>query len=153
MAEHDPGRIGHNGARQIHGRVIVHRWMLAISVIFLAGCASLSAEYRMSQLDDLTRAYGRAMQWSEFATAYSAMKNTTATPPPDPSLNKDIKVTSYEPQSMRAVEDGKVILRVVRIGYVHLVDMAEHSLTTNEEWAYSDSEKRWYLRTGFPVFK
>lgn len=131
----------------------MRRWMLAISIMVLAGCTSLGAEYRMSQFDDLTRAYGRAIQWSEFVAAYSVLKNTAGTPPPDASVYKDIKVTSYEPMSMRVAEDGKTIRRAVRIGYVHLVNMAERSLTADEEWAYSDTEKRWYLRSGFPAFK
>jgi hypothetical protein len=131
----------------------VRRWMLAISIVVLAGCASLSAQYRMSQFDDMTRAYERAIQWSEFATAYSAMERTATSPPFDTSVYQDIKVTSYDALSMRAADEGKTIRRTVRIGYVHLVNMAELSVTTEEEWVYSDAAKRWYLRSGFPVFK
>lgn len=133
----------------------MRRWIPVIAIIFLSGCASIRAEQRMSEFDDLTRAYGSAMQWSEFVAAYSAMQKTATTPPLDASLYKDIKVTSYEPQRLRAAEDAKAktIRRTVHIGYVHLVDMVEHSLTTDEEWVYSDTDERWYLRSGFPVFK
>lgn len=131
----------------------MRRWMLAISVTLLSGCSSLGAEYRMSQLDDLTWAYTRAVEWSDFVTAHSATKNAPGASPLDSSAYKDIKVTSYDLISTRSTDDGKSIQRIVRINYVRLSDMAERNLNVEEEWIYSDAEKRWYLRSGFPVFK
>jgi hypothetical protein len=138
---------------QILGRISVRRWMLAISIIMLAGCTSLGTEYRMSQLDDLTWAYTRAMEWSDFATAHSATKIAAGAATLDASAYKDIKVTSYELISTRVRDKGKSILRSVRISYVRLSDMAERNLKLEEEWTYSDADKRWYLHSGFPVFK
>lgn len=133
----------------------MRRWILFIAIVFLSGCASIRAEQRMSKFDDLTRAYGNAIQWSEFGSAHTAMQKTATTQPFDALLYKDIKVTSYEPQGLRAADDAKTmsIRRTVRIGYVHLGNMVEHSLTTDEEWVYSETDERWYLRSGFPVFK
>jgi len=131
----------------------VFRWMLAISFIFLAGCTSLGADYRRSQLDDLTWAYTRAVEWSDFGTAHSATKTDPGASAFDPSAYKDIKVTSYDLMGARSLDNGKSVQRSVRISYVRLSDMAERKLNVEEEWVYSDAEKRWYLRSGFPVFK
>jgi hypothetical protein len=138
---------------QILWRISVRRWMLAISIVVLAGCTSLGTEYRMSRLDDLTWAYSRAMEWSDFATAHSATKTVAGTATLDATAYKDIKVTSYDVLSTRAVDNGKSIQRNVRISYVRLSDMAERNLRLEEEWTYSEADKRWYLRSGFPVFK
>jgi len=127
--------------------------MLALAVTVLAGCTSLGAEYRMNQLDDLTWAYTRAVEWSDFATAHAATITTAGASTLDTSAYKDIKVTSYDLISARSMDNGKSIQRIVRISYVHLSDMAERSLDLEEDWTYSDADKRWYLRSGFPVFK
>jgi uncharacterized lipoprotein YmbA len=133
--------------------VIVRRWILAISTIMLAGCASLGAEYRMSRLDNVTWAYTRAIEWSDFASAHAATRPVADAAPLDASAYKDIKVTSYDLIGTRSGDNGKSIQRSVRIGYVRLSDMAERSLKLEENWTYSDAEKRWYLSSGFPVFK
>lgn len=107
----------------------------------------------MEQLDNLTRRYAKALEWSDFAVAYTATKAAQEAPLPDAAALKDIKITSYEPAASLVEQNGKTVKRVARFRYVHTSRMAEHSLTTNEEWKYSDEAGRWFLQSGFPQFK
>ena len=129
-----------------------HRFLL-LGMVLLAGCATLESKSRMEQLDNLTRRYAKALEWSDFAVAYTATKAAQEAPLPDATALKDIKITAYEPVAPLVEKDGKTIKRVARIRYVHTSRMAERSLTTEEEWKYSDEAGRWFLYSGFPQFK
>lgn len=129
-----------------------HRFLL-LGLVVLAGCATLESKSRMEKLDSLTRRYAKAIEWSDFAVAYTATKAALVEPLPNAAALKDIKITAYEPAAPLVEQDGKTIKRVVRIRYVHISRMSERSLTTNEEWQYSDEAKRWFLLSGFPQFK
>ena len=131
----------------------MRRWFLLLGMVVLAGCAALESKSRMEQLDSLTRAYARALTWSDFAVAYTATQAAQETPLPDAAALKDIKITSYEPAAPLVEQDGKTIKRIARIRYVHTSRMAERSLTMEEEWRYSDETSRWFLYSGFPEFK
>jgi hypothetical protein len=129
-----------------------HRFLL-LGTIVLAGCAGMVTKSRMEQLDNLMRGYARALAWSDFEVAYTATKAAQQAPLPGAAALKDIKITSYEPAAPLVEQDGKIVKRVARIRYVHTSRMAEHGLTTNEEWQYSDEAGRWFLLSGFPQFK
>ena len=133
--------------------IAMRHWLLLFSMVALAGCAALESKSRMEQLDNLMRGYAKALAWSDFAVAYTATKAAQQAPLPDAAALKDIKITSYEPAAALVERDGKSIKRVARIRYVHTSRMAERSLTTDEEWRYSDEAGRWFLQSGFPQFK
>lgn len=128
-------------------------WLLVLAATVLTGCASFAAQHRMSKLDTLTRAYERAIEWSDFEAALAATTRSEGTSRPETSSFKYIKVTSYAPVSSRAADDGRSFKRVVRISYVHTSSMIERSVTTEEEWEYSDQSEQWFLRSGFPQFR
>ncbi len=127
--------------------------LLLLLTLLLTGCAYFGAQSRLQQFDDLTRAYAKAMMWSNFEMAYSATPTTVKVPPADAALFQHIKVTSYEPASQQVAPDSMTVKRVVQIRYVHTSRMVEHSLTVEEAWVYSEEEKRWVLQSGFPQFR
>jgi hypothetical protein len=127
--------------------------LLFIGVVALAGCVALGPKSRLEQFDNLARGYAKALAWSDFAVAYSATKAAQVQPLPDAAVLKEIKITSYEPVSPLVEQDGNIIKRTARIRYVHTSRMAERSLTMEEEWKYSDEARRWFLYSGFPLFK
>jgi len=131
----------------------MRHWFLLLGLVVLVGCAALGSKSRMEQLDNLTRGYAKALAWSDFEVAYTATRAAQAAPLPDAAALKDIKITAYEPAAPLVEQDGKTIKRVARIRYVHTSRMAEHSLTIEEEWKYSDEAGRWFLQSGFPQFK
>ena len=93
------------------------------------------------------------MAWSNFEMAYSATQSAVKAPPADATAFQNIKITSYDLASQKAAPDSMTVKRVVQIRYVHTSRMVEHSLTVEEEWTYSDADKRWVLQSGFPLFK
>jgi len=131
----------------------MRHWFLLLGLVVLVGCAALGSKSRMEQLDNLMRGYAKALAWSDFEVAYTATRAAQAAPLPDAAALKDIKITAYEPAAPLVEQDGKTIKRVARIRYVHTSRMAEHSLTIEEEWKYSDEAGRWFLQSGFPQFK
>jgi len=134
-------------------RIAMRRRLLLLGMVVLAGCAALESKSRMEQLDNLTRGYAKALAWSDFEVAYTATKAAQQAPLPDAAALKDIKITSYEPAAPLVEQDGKTVKRVARIRYVHTSRMTERSLTTEEEWKYSDEAERWFLQSGFPQFR
>jgi len=134
-------------------RIAMRRRLLLLGMVVLAGCAALESKSRMEQLDSLTRGYAKALAWSDFEVAYTATKAAQQAPLPDAAALKDIKITSYEPAAPLVEQDGKTVKRVARIRYVHTSRMTERSLTTEEEWKYSDEAERWFLQSGFPQFR
>jgi len=129
-----------------------HR-LLLLGLLVFSGCAALESKSRMEQLDTLTRRYGKALAWSDFGLAFTATKASQEISLPEAAFLKDIKITAYEPTDSLVEQDGKVIRRTVRIRFVHTSRMAEHSMTTDEVWKYSDEDGRWYLQSGFPKFR
>jgi len=127
--------------------------LLSLGMVVLAGCSTLESKSRLEQFDRYTRGYARALTWSNFDVAYSATEAAQETPLPDAAVLKDIKITAYEPAAPLMQQDGKTVKRVARIRYVYTSRMTEHSLTTIEEWKYSDEAGRWFLQSGFPQFK
>jgi len=134
-------------------RIAMRHWLLLLGVFALAGCAALESKSRREDLDNLTRGYAKALEWSKFDVAYTATKAAQEAPLPDATALKDIKITSYEPAAPLVEQGGKSVKRVARIRYVHTSRMVERSLTMEEEWKYSDEAKRWFLHSGFPQFK
>jgi hypothetical protein len=134
-------------------RIAMRHRILLLGMVVLAGCAAMESRSRMEQLDSLLRGYAKALTWSDFEVAYTATQAAQVAPLPDAALLKDIKITAYEPATPLVEKEGKTIRRVARIRYVHTSRMAERSLTTNEEWKYSDEAGRWFLSSGFPQFK
>ena len=131
----------------------MRHWFLPLALVVLAGCAGMESKSRLEQLDSLLRGYAKALAWSNFEVAYTATREALQAPLPDAGTYKDIKITSYEPAVPLVEQEGKSIKRVVLIRYVHTARMVERSLTTDEEWVYSDEDKRWFLRSGFPQFR
>ena len=107
----------------------------------------------MQQFDDFARAYAKAVTWSNFEMAYSATQSAGKAPQAGAAAFQNIKVTSYDLASQKVAPDSMTVKRVVQIRYVHTSRMVEHSLTVEEEWTYSDEEKRWVLQSGFPQFR
>lgn len=128
-------------------------WVVLVVVAGLVGCVSLEESARQEAYDRTTRAYARVMQWSDFA----GIAMFLPTPPDGSAFNpepyREFKITGYQPAGPQVSADGRTVRRSAVISYVRISRMSEHSIQVQEEWKYSDSQKRWYLQGGLPVFK
>ena len=84
-------------------------WVPLLGVMLLAGCAGMESKSRMEKLDTLMRGYMKALEWSDFESAYTATKAAQEKPLSDAAALKDIKVTSYEPAAPLVEQEGKSI--------------------------------------------
>ncbi len=127
--------------------------MRSISLLFLAaivaGCAT---SMRLEKFDTTTRAYERALRWSDFQTAFALAGNADA-PLPDFRRLQDVRVTSYDVVGAPQVNgDASQVVQMVEIRYANLGNMSERRLTDRQTWVYSPSDERWKLRSAFPAF-
>jgi len=112
----------------------------------------MATDSRLVKFEDLGRRYDKALSWSEFELAYRLVS-----PPAAPKLDfqpyQAFKITNYETIHHSAYDEGKRVRRLVKIQYVLLSRMSEHTITVEEQWAYSDRDERWFLLSGFPNFR
>src|SRR5512139_2523824 len=90
----------------------------------LTGCASIESDRRQNYFDLVTRAYERALDWSDYESAYSATKQAEGAPKVDLEALKAFKITSYRAAVVRVSEDGGRVIRRANISYVRLARMS-----------------------------
>ncbi len=126
---------------------------LLVVLATLTGCASIESDRRQNYFDIVTRAYERALGWSEYESAYSVVKEAQGAPKADLEALRAFKVTSYRAVTVRMSKDGGTVTRRANISYVRLARMSEHSINVQEEWQYTEDGKLWQLVSGFPEFR
>jgi len=129
-----------------------HGFLIAVFAL-LAGCAYWSGQERQTLFDNTSRAYARAMEWSNFEGLVPFVRIPEGGTPFDPGAYKDFKITSYKPKGGTGSTEGATVQRAVQISYIWLPRMSEHRITVQEVWEYSESDKRWFLKSGLPQFR
>lgn len=128
-------------------------WIVAMLLAALAGCATWEADARKLDYDKVTRAYAKTLEWSQYENLPSFVQVQEGETTPNPAAYQDFKVTSYQPGRADGTPDGMMVRRSAKISYVLLSRMSERTITVQEEWVYSEERKRWYLKSGVPVFR
>jgi uncharacterized membrane protein len=130
------------------------KYVLAVCLIILAGCASLEKKRQQVLFEELSREYENALLFGDYPVAINFLRplNTTDMNVQFGSLKK-IKITSYEPRELRVSEDRTVVTQTVDITYYHLDYMIETSIVDSQLWKYSYEDKTWYLQSGLPDFQ
>jgi len=126
---------------------------LLAALAIVTGCASIEQDSRQNYFNIVTRAYERAIEWSDYESAYSAVKEAEGASKLDLQALKAFKITSYKAAVVRVSEEGAVVTRQANISYLRLARMSEHSIVVQEEWRYTKEGKRWQLVSGFPVLR
>jgi len=118
----------------------------------LAGCATIEEDARKNDFEKITRAYAKTLEWSQYENLPSFVQVQEGETPPDPAAYQAFKVTGYQPGRGDGAADGMSVRRTAKISYIVLSRMSERSVVVHEEWVYSEPRKRWFLKTGLPVF-
>lgn len=126
-----------------------HGLLIAVYAL-LAGCAYWSSQERQTSFDNVSRAYARAMEWSNFEGLAVFVRVPEGGAPFNPGVFKDFKITSYKPKAGVGSTEGAIVQRLVQISYVRLPRMSERNITVQEVWEYSEKDKRWFLTHGLP---
>jgi len=145
---------GHNeGSRQKEIWMRQGSLIASLLVVLLAGCAYWGNQERQSSFDKTSRAYEKAMEWSNYDALHGLVRMPEGSKPFDPSVYKNFKVTAYKARGGAGSIESGIVTRTAHISYVWLPRMSERSLTVQEVWEYSEKEKRWYLKNGLPEFR
>ncbi|MDH4134169.1 MAG: hypothetical protein OEV31_05220, partial [Gammaproteobacteria bacterium] len=107
--------------------------MVLAVLLALTGCASIEKDNRMNLFGIVSRAYERALDWSDYESAYAVTKEVEGAPKVDLEALKAFKITSYKAAVVRVSEDGSNVTRRANISYVWLSRMSERSLSVQEE--------------------
>jgi hypothetical protein len=128
--------------------------VVVMAIGLMAGCSALKIGDRMQDFEDTSRAYGRAIAWSEYDVAAAFLKagdqNQTTS---DIDYLNQFKVTDYEPRLGSVLEKDVRIRQVVKISYFRKDDLIVRTISDDQLWEYDADKSSWVLTTGFPKFK
>lgn len=125
--------------------------MAVILVIALAGCVTTLTDLsKKESFDDITRAYGGSMRWSDFDSAILFVRQPGAV---GLDVLKNIKMTTYEVKHHLVIQEGFRIRQIASIAYFKKSDMLLRTISVEEVWEYTEEDGQWYLVKGFPDFK
>jgi len=128
--------------------------VVVLTIGLIAGCSTLKIGDRMQDFEETSKAYGRAIAWSEFDVAAAFLKSVDQTRTPvDIEYLNQFKVTDYEPRLGKVIEKDVRIRQVVKISYFKKDNLVVRSVSDDQLWEYDEDKSSWVLTTGFPKFK
>ncbi|MGD8991640.1 MAG: hypothetical protein PVI00_09335 [Desulfobacterales bacterium] len=124
-----------------------------LSVLLILGCASMKSGEKMSQFDETSRAYLRAMRWGEYEAAF-AFKKLTARETEMPNFEnyRTVKVTNYKVKQTIISEDQSKIIQIVDFQYYRMKDVTVKTLIDRQKWEYDPKLEKWFLQSKLPAF-
>ncbi len=127
-------------------------WIIGLMTALLAACATVEEKSREARFNDIARLYAKTIEWSEFGSLPAFARFSAEHPPPDPKRFQHIRITDYQPGPGVTLGDNRTVVRRVQIHYVESSRMSAHALTVEEVWVYSEEDRSWFLRSGWPSF-
>ena len=125
----------------------------AVFVLLIMGCASMKTGEKMSQFDETSRAYLRAIRWGEFEAAYAFQKQTARDEEmPNFEEYRAVKVTNYKVKQTIISEDKSKIIQVVDFQYYRLNDVIVKNFIDRQKWEYDPEQEKWFILSHLPDF-
>ncbi len=132
------------------GKFVVNSVVLMLLII---GCASMETAEKMSQFDETSRAYLRAIRWGEFEAAYAFKKLTDRDNViPDFEDYRSVKVTNYKVKQTIISEDQSKIIQIVDFQYYRMSDVTVKTIIDRQKWEYDEEQGKWFLQSDLPAF-
>jgi hypothetical protein len=121
---------------------------LGLAALLLSGCASYNSHLQAQSFAESARAYGLAIQWSDYESAVNFLEH----PPPSEDLGrlKTFKVTAYEIRKVKFLDNMSRADQTVAIRYYKIDELIERSVVDQQTWVYHPEAKNWYLQSGLP---
>ena len=124
-----------------------------VYVMLVLGCASMQTGEKMSQFDETSRAYLRAIRWGEYEAAFSFKKLTARDEElPDFENYRTVKVTDYKVKQTIIAEDQSRIIQIVDFQYYRMKDVTVKNLIDRQKWEYDKEQEKWFLQSDLPAF-
>ena len=124
-----------------------------LTLVTSVGCANIEAKGKTAQLQDRTRAYRKAVRWSEFEIASTYVRRRDQSEYHyDSDFLDGIRVTSIEitERDVR-LEDDEAIVKL-EISYYHEDGGVVKEIVDAQTWWYDVDAEQWYLDGTFPDF-
>lgn len=128
-------------------------------MLLFVGCATYAEMRQMDKFEDTSKAYKRAIVWSDFdaASTYIDDKDIKSEDGKNEVLDLDklkaFKVASYDLRKAIPSSDKTKVVQIVEITYFRLHTLVLKSLSDRQVWEWSEEDGRWYLKSGLPQFK
>jgi hypothetical protein len=128
--------------------------ILVISLLLIAGCATLERQEQLKLLDSRTDSYEAALRWGYYKLAYGFRNPQDPQEiKPDFEHLKNFKIAFYEITERTVSEDKQHAWQSVEIKYYLINQYIEKTTTDNQEWKYDPDMKQWFLQTDLPEFR
>lgn len=130
------------------------KYLLLLTALILAGCASMDDKHRFNSLTATVENYRSAIRWGLYDVADS-LRGAESSEERAAGIEdfKKIKVTGYKTIFMKLSDDKKEAKQTVEITFYHMDHMIEKKIIDQQVWKYDTEKKSWYLQTGLPEFK
>jgi hypothetical protein len=135
----------------------MHSMFRALALLLMLGLAGVAVAVagsrgQQSKLDDLQTAYGAAIRWSEFDSAWEAVDPAYRQAHPLTDLEREryrqVQVSSYKIGRVGML-DGDVV-RDIELGVINRNTQAERIVRYRERWRWDAQAKTWWLLDGLP---
>ena len=124
-----------------------------VAVMMVLGCASMQTGEKMSQFDETSRAYLRAIRWGEYEAAFAFKKLAARNEElPDFENYRTVKVTDYKVKQTIIAEDQSRIIQIVDFQYYRMKDVTVKNLIDRQKWEYDKEQEKWFLQSDLPAF-
>ena len=124
-----------------------------VCILLILGCASMQTGEKMSQFDETSRAYLRAIRWGEFEAAFAFKKLSDREEElPDFENYRTVKVTNYKVKQTIISEDQSKIIQIVDFQYYRTKDVTVKNLIDRQKWEYDKEQEKWFLQSDLPAF-
>ncbi len=124
-----------------------------VCILLILGCASMETGEKMSQFDETSRSYLRAIRWGEFEAAFAFKKLSAREEElPDFENYRTVKVTNYKVKQTIISEDQSKIIQIVDFQYYRTKDVTVKNLIDRQKWEYDKEQEKWFLQSNLPAF-
>ena len=124
-----------------------------VIILLMLGCASMETGEKLSQFDETSRAYLRAIRWGEFEAAFAFKKLSDREEVlPDFADYRNVKVTNYRVKQTIISEDKTKIIQMVDFQYYRMKDVTVKTLVDRQKWEYDAEKEKWFLQSDLPAF-
>jgi len=122
------------------------------ATLLAAGCGTIQNDKRSQGLEAATNAYGRAIRWGYYETAYGYVHPDRR--PPVPKAIENVQVTSYEVVQPPVLQDDNAkAQQVAQIEYVLRDEQVVRKVSDRQDWSFDESTGTWWLYSPVPVLR
>lgn len=125
---------------------------MAIVSYLLMGCAKIAGQGKMEEFGRTMDSYETAMQLSDFHAACQNVDSTVMGRDECLQRYKNLKVVRYNVLAVNISDDKSEVKLAVEVQYFFLDRYVVKKIQFDQTWQYKEALKRWYLKTGPPVF-